>query len=563
MISKLRIKNYVLIDEVEIDFEKGLNVISGETGAGKSIILSAISFALGNKTDKSVIMPNKNFCSVEIVFSDISHNVLQCLNEFGIVIEEGTLILSRKLTADGRNDIRANGELINLSTLKRITENLIEIYGQHACQVLLDERKHVDLVDAFIELELEPIFKNLKELINSKQEVEEQLNRLNLDESYCERQKQMLKFEIVEIEEANLKDNEDVELDEILNKMKHTQKIVDSIESVLYCLKGNENCNVLNLLYDSEKKLNLISNIDESVLTIEKRIESTRIELDDVESSLKDILASYDFSEEDFRIADERHDLINALKRKYGATIKEIKNYSQTAQQELDMLEHSAETIEVLKHKKIELETDISKLCGLITQKRTMAARTLEKQLITELRSLGLNDSKFEIEITNTDITFKGQDKVSFLFCANKGQKLMQLSKVISGGEMSRFMLAFDIVFGLDKFGTLIFDEIDTGISGEVSYLVAQKMYTLSRKSQTVVITHLPVICAMADVNFKVVKQCVNEKTITEVQKLDSKQNIEEIARLAGGVVLSQLSIKNAEELKFLCTNQKIKVMQA
>lgn len=561
MISNLTIKNYILIKDVEIEFEHGLNIISGESGAGKSIIISALSFVLGNRTDKSVVMPSSEFCKVDVIFTMLKQSVLDNLTTLGVECEDGVLVLSRKLFVSGKSEIRANGQLINLGMLKAIAQDLLEIYGQHAYQVLLDESKHIDFVDAMIETDLRPKFDDLKLKIDKKRELETSLKKLCGDSESFEREKQMLTYQVEEIEKANLKNHEDVELLDNINKMKHTQKVFDSIDYSLNILNESDS-NIINGLFDCQHKLNNISNIDSEIASLNNRIESARIELDDICESLHSILGKYNFSEEDFRLADERMDLISSLKRKYGQNIGQVLEYKENAQKRLFELENSEELIEKFNLEIEETDKQIRTICKDISYLRKKTACELEERLIFELETLGIKDAKFVINFENSPVSYKGSDKVVFMFSANKGQNLASLSKVASGGEMSRFMLAFDIIFGLNKFGTLIFDEIDTGISGEVSNMVAKKMYALSKINQIIAITHLPTLCAMADVNFKVSKTTNDNITETMIEKLDKEDNIKEIARLTGVISYSKIAIQNAEELKIVCNSQKLEMVK-
>ena len=557
MISKLCIKNYILIEDLTVELDKGLNIISGETGAGKSIIISAISFLLGAKTDKNVIMPDKDYTRVEIEFLNLDNNTLQVLNDLGIEGQDN-LILSRKLTIDGKNDIRANGQIINLTMLKQITTRLLEIYGQHAYQVLLDDNKHIDFIDAILMDKISEPLSQLKALLQQTNDITKQLSNLNGDDASREREKQMLEYEISEITEANLNMEEEAELNNKLCKMKNTQKVLENLNAVTTILDGSDSASVLTMLYNAQHCTNIISNVDANIEAVNSRINSTRLELEDIKSTCEDIIQTYDFSEEDFNAIDARLDQIKALKRKYGQSVEEILQYCTNAEERLNQLTNSEELIEELKHKLEETNKNINDTCLYITNLRKEVSVSLTNQLLEELATLGLKDAQFNIQIDQSNITNKGADKVSFWFSANPGQKLMPLNKVMSGGEMSRFMLAFDIIFGLNQFGTLIFDEIDTGISGEVSYKVAYKMYELSKHNQIIAITHLPAICAMADANFKVQKTVTNGKTITTLQKLDSINNIDEIARLTGAITKSAIALQNAQELKALCNQKKV-----
>ena len=556
MLSRLCIKNYVLIRDVDISFVDGLNIISGETGAGKSIIISSVGFVLGARSDKNIIMQGTDFARVEAQFDKLNSKTLDMLMSFGIEVED-SLIISRKLNIDGKTEIRVNGQIITLCMLKHITESLLEIYGQHAYQVLLDESKHIDFVDMCAKNELAKPLATLAQLLDKQTEIQKTLDSLLSDDSLREREKEMLEYQINEIENANLQPNEYDLLADKLNKMKNTQKVVDILNSSLALLRDNEETNVISALYNIEHNLLTINNIDKQIDETQQRINSAKIELGDVADTLEHALNQFAFDEQDFNEADQRQDLLNSLKRKYGATVDDILKFCDDATKRLNLLKDSESVVCKLKQDMSALNEQIKSCCDEITLIRQKSAQKLTLQLLNELNTLGLKGTQFEVRFEKVNVTTKGCDKITFYFSANIGQKLMPLAKVISGGEMSRFMLAFDIIFGENKFGTLIFDEIDTGISGEVSHIVAQKMYTLSKNNQIIAITHLPAICAMADANFKVQKHLQNNQTVTVVEKLNTEQNINEIARLTGMISHSQVAIQSAKELKAMCELKK------
>lgn len=560
MLSKLSITNYILIQNLTINFDKGLNIITGETGAGKSIILSAVAFVLGSRADKNLIRDGEQFARVEIQFDCLDDKTKNLLNDFGIDADE-TLVLSRKLYLDGKNDIRANGQIVTVGMLKQITVHLLEIYGQHSYQILLDENKHIDLVDIMLGDALDEPLNNLNTLLKTKQAITADLAKYNIDDASREREKQMLEYQINEIKEAALSLGEDNELYEQLLMMKNTQKVVENLNMTNAIINSNDAVNVLNMLYNAQHGLSTLVDIDKDIGTLYNRIESTRLELEDIAQTSEKIISKYDFSEQDYIKVDKRLDRINDLKRKYGATIEEILDFDQKAEERLNILTNSQQYINEQKQKLQFLESQLENVCEKISELRKKESSILSEKLISELKTLGIKNAQFEIRFESSNISAKGRDKLSFWFSANMGQKIMPLSKVMSGGEMSRFMLAFDIVFGKNKFGTLIFDEIDSGISGEVSHAVGLKLYQLSKESQIIAITHLPAICAMADVNFKVEKNIVNNNTTTIVTRLENLTNITEIARLTGVIGKSQIALQNAQELKNICNQQKTKIM--
>ena len=551
MLLSLLVKNFALIKETYVEFGEKLNVITGETGAGKSILISAICFALGERADKNNIRNGSEFAQVQLVF-DIRNdkNVESILNDLGIDYDD-KLIISRKLSIDNKNDIRVNGNIVNLSMLKSITSNLIDIYGQHEHQALLNPNTHISFLDNFIGQDLIPLKERLGELLSNKSEIEKSISSLGGDELSRNREKELLQYNINEIVEANLVLNEDVELEDKKQKIQHTEKIVNSINIATDLLTesnlGSANTNV----YNSIKSLEKVSNIDKDLENLCERLRSVKIEIDDISQTLSNKINEYEFNEYELNEIDSRLDKIKLLKSKYGASIEEILEYLSNSQERLNLLEDSSFVLQQLNEKLDNINKEIEQVCGDVSSIRQENAKQFSKLILDELKQLGMGNSSFKVNFEKIAPNKTGYDKIEFLFSANLGEPEKPLTKVISGGEMSRFMLAFKIVMGnTQNINTLIFDEIDSGISGFVSYQVGQKLAKLSRNTQIITVTHLATIASFADSHYQIQKTIQDSHTDSILKKLDYDGEIGELARLTGGNISSKIGLAHAQELK-------------
>ena len=534
MLKKLCVQNFALIENQTIDFENALVVLSGETGAGKSIFISAITFMLGNRADKSFIRHGESFARVEGVFEIDKNNSAknECLN-LGIDVED-ELIISRKLCLDGKSEIRVNGVLTTLNNLNKITMSLVDIYGQHQHQQLLDTTTHIDFLDDY--KRDDDSLAGLEKVVCEIGLINKQLAEFGEDEGAWQREKDRLEFELAELDEANLQLCEDEELEAQFKKMQNAQSIVQSLSGAAECL-SNESASVSCALYNASKMLLGSVNFGKDMEDLHSRLESARIEVDDIVESLKDACQSFDFSEMEFEQIEQRLSKLKNIKRKYGGSIESALEYKNNAEQKLEFLNNSAEKIEQLKTQKQALIEIGNQLSEKISAKRKEVANEIAQKLKEELESLGMKNTQLVVDFKRTaTFTSRGFDEVEFLFSANMGEPPKPLAKIISGGEMSRFMLAFKTILGASsKVETLIFDEIDSGIGGEVGLAVACKMANLAKSYQVIVITHLATIGAMADQHFFIQKSFDSERTTTQITLLSKEEQIREIARLAGG----------------------------
>lgn len=569
MLKTLRIKNIALISELELELTDGLNVLSGETGAGKSIILDSLSFLLGERADKSLIRYGESQAEVEGVFEIAEDNLAKTvLDEIGIECD-GTVIIRRKISQDGRGDIRVNGMAVTLSMLKSVTEYLCDIYGQHEHQSLLKTSSHIRLLDKFGGADVQAKKDEFNRLFAEYKEVKAFLDGVG-NEFERERKADLLRYQIDEIALAELQPDEDVMLEELRSKMKHTEKIVGEISDAVECLVGARDGGAEVLVNSALKSIGSALRYDQSLADVYARIESLQIEITDIAYQLKDGLGDYDFSPERANEIESRHEQIKLLKRKYGDSVEKILAYLENARVELDELIGMQEQID---RKTTEFESIRAKLydaCVELSEVRRTYAKDFEKIVKSELCDLGMTGTTFEIEfapIPEMDkfenvVTQNGVDSLCFMISPNKGEPLKPLSKIVSGGEMSRFMLACKkIIATLDGIETLVFDEVDSGISGRIAQVVSEKLFNIAHVSgQIIAVTHLPQLAAMSDTHFLIEKFEEGEKTVTRLKHLTASEKELEVARLAGAEG-NLHSVQHAREIIDFATSYKASVV--
>lgn len=561
MLKTLDIENVALIDKLSLDLNFGLNVLSGETGAGKSIIIDSLNFVLGGKTDKALISQGKQFMKVSALFEgDFSDAVKKEMISQGFD-ECEQIIITRKLDTNGKGDVRINGTPVTQAMLKSITSLLVDIHGQHEHQRLLKDKFHLEIVDGFVRDK--SIFDKYSSLLLELRQVNDKIAKLNGSTENQERLLDLLDYQINEIESANLKSGED---EELLNKklvMQNSEKIFEALST---CFENLENCT------DGAKKatsaLNSITKFDITLPSLAERLESIKFEIMDIANSVKDKKQDCSFDQYEFDRIDERLDKIKLLKRKYGSTVDEVLCFLEKAKKDYDEIVSSKDILKKLLAKKEVLLSEILLESQKISFERRKVAKEFETRVVMELNDLGMKNAKFvvmfeenpTIETLEKRLKQNGTDEVRFMFSANMGQNLKPLAEIISGGEASRFMLALkNILAENDQIDLMVFDEIDTGISGEMGFMVACKLANIARKHQVVSVSHLPQICAMADSNIKVEKFDKDGKTYVKAYSLNSQESLQEIARLSGGAKQSEISTKHAMELKSRCDNYKKK----
>jgi len=555
MILELNIKNFAIINDLKISFTKGFNVLTGETGAGKSIIIDAVGLILGDRSNKDFIKIGQDKSIIEALFYlENSSYIKELLDNYGIQYElDDTLLITREIHKNGRSFSRVNGHTITLNMLRKITSSLVDIYGQHEHQSLLNSENHIKLIDLLGDNDLilhkEEIRKNYLKL----NELKNKLSKIVTDEKERERKIDLLKFQLDEINSGSLKSDEENELINEYTKLSNLEEIANNLNSAHTILDSDDynNLSVIDELNKVSNILNNISKFDNNIKEYEKNINETIYQIQDLSRDIRNYYENIDYDIEKLSILEERMELINKLKRKYGNTIDEILEYRDSIQEELNIIINNEKQINILKSDIKKLNIKILNESKTLSKKRVKVIKTFEDKMIDELHNLNMKNIRFKVnhEILNTP-NINGIDKIEFLISTNLGEPLRKLSKIVSGGEMSRIMLAFkSIIVGVDNISTMIFDEIDTGISGRTAQIVGEKIVNISRNHQVLCITHLPQIAAMSDSHYLINKIENSGNVRTVVNRLDYNSKIEELSRLLGGVNLTDTTRLHAEEM--------------
>lgn len=550
MLNFLSIKNVALIRATEIVFSKGLNVLSGETGAGKSVVLEALNFALGQKANKSMICHGETECMVTCSF-DVSKNVAAkaALKECGFD-DEDEIIVKRTLNDSGKSTIRLNGEPVTSSCLRKITSLIVDVHGQSDHFLLLKESNQLSLIDTLAQSELELPKTKIRNILRQIEDIDTKLSVLGGNEADRERKIDYLQFAINEIESAELSDGEEEKLLERKKKLLNLEKITTALQESYDFLSGEGG--VTDVLSDVSRKIASISQYGNDYEKISERLEFCLDEISDISALIgEDSEDSYD--PEELEEIERRLEIIRSLKKKYGQTYADIISTLNSFRTELDLILKGAEQIEQLNAYRQRNVAELETLYSELTSVRKFVANKLERDLSVKLKELAMKSAVFKVEFTRLDgevLSVKGRDQVRFLFNANRGEALNPLDMVISGGELSRLMLAIKSITG-GNFGaeTFIFDEIDVGISGEAAQVVAENFAKIAKDRQIIAISHLPQIVAMADVGFLIYKREEGERTVTHVKKLDKEGKINEVVRLVGGNLSGNTGFVHAEEL--------------
>ena len=542
MLEKLIIENVALIERAEIDFTSGLNVLSGETGAGKSVILDALNFVLGAKADKTLIKNGEEFCRVSAVFSGNQNNkIREIFDELDFELED-EIILTRKFSIDGKSSIKINGNTVTASMLKKLTCNLVDLHGQSEHYELLSNTNQLKLIDLLGENKIKSLKENLKNVFNDYKGVLNQIDELGGDQSQREIRLDLLNFQINEIENANLVEGEEAKLQEIRLKLINQEKILNALSSV----KGafTEDNAVSDILNSASRMLSGIANFSSKYQELYQRLVDVIGEVDDLADCVDDYIEETDEIEYNPQEIEDRLDVIKNLKKKYGADYNEICNFLNNAIEEKERLENRDVLFNKLSSQKSSIEKDIYKYYLELNKIRKEVAGEFSDKVLVELRELGMPNATFNIDFSTIPSieeckfsSSNGIDNVEFMFSANLGQPVKSLSYVISGGEISRFMLSIKAQSAkYNDISTFVFDEIDAGISGLIAIEVAKKFAKISKNVQIIAISHLPQISAMADNNLLIQKYETADKTTTSVKQLSSEQKIKEIMRLVGGI---------------------------
>lgn len=548
MLQSLSIKNFALIKSESIEFGDGLNIFLGETGAGKSLVFDAIFFALGLKSDKSLIRNGEPFAKVDILFSGLSESVKNEISNEGFEIDD-ELLLSRTLNEDGRNSIKINGDIATIASLKNISKLLVDTLVQHESLDLLKTKNHLIMLDSFVGDKALKLKDEIGKFLSEISAIDKKIDSLGGDEEERERRKDILSFQIDEIERANITIGEDIEIDEKLSFLNSAEKIKETLAVVLKSL--SEDNGAVNSIANSARLLNSISSF-EKISSLQERLNSSRYELEDVYAELESIFESSNFDEIEYNRLDQRRDLLKMLKKKYGPTLEDILSFYDKTKLQYDEISSSEILIEKLTKEKNVLLEKLNTTAEELSTIRKQNANVIKEKIVNELKDLGMKGTKFEIVFAKKNsVNSDGFDDVTFEFSANVGQAVKNISKTASGGEISRIMLAIKNVFSSAEINkTLLFDEVDSGISGETGNMVAQKLQNIAQNEQIICITHLPQVASAGDYFIKVQKTISDNETITNATILDEKEIPNEIARLISGEKITETAIKNATELR-------------
>lgn len=554
MLSKLTIKNVALIENAEITFGEGLNVLSGETGAGKSVILDSVNFVLGAKADRSMIRYGETECMVKAEFfvSETSKSI-QTLKEMDID-SEGEIIISRRFSENGKNAIKINGNTVTASMLRKVTDSLVDVHGQSEHFFLLKESNQLKVLDNVVGEKLFSQKEKLRSLLQQKHNIEERIALLGGDEKERGRRLDVLAFQIEEIETVGLQEGEEEELLAKRNKINNLEKIISAVREASQALSNEQG--VLDGLRVASRAVSTVSKLDNAYAEVYEKLETLAIDADDVAETLSDLGNELYFDENEAEETETRLDMIRSLKRKYGANKKEIDAYLTGIREEYELLSDCEGQYAALTEEKKKTLKEIYAVCRVITELRKTCGKAFCTRVTDELKTLNIAHAQFAIEFkeyTETDApkaTQNGLDDITFLFSANAGEPMKPLGKIISGGEMSRFMLAIKTQLSdVNEISTYIFDEIDAGISGKTAKVVGEKLARIAKNTQIIAVSHLAQIAIMSDNEYLIEKREENGKTVTQVHELNDNTKLLEIVRLLGGNDGDEYALKHAEEL--------------
>ena len=562
MLQSLHVKNLALIEEAEVNFTEGLNILSGETGAGKSIIIGSMNLALGEKVQKEMLRENAADgepapALVELIFRVTDERTRAQLAELDVYPEDDEVILSRKIV-NGRGAAKVNAETVPASKVKEIAAILIDIHGQHEHQSLLSKKKHLEILDDFAAERLEKPKAMMQEQYHTYRRLLEELKEADVDEEERLREISFLEYEVKEIKDANLRQGEDEELEADFRKFSNGRKIVEAVNGVYGTTGAGMDC-ASDLLGRALRELSTVTSYDNKLGDLEQELLEIDNLLNDFNREISDYVASMEFDDETFYQVEKRLDEVNHLKSKYGSTIPEVLEALAGKQERLDKLKDYDSYLAELREKVTRAEKQLEQTAGVVSEIRKEYAGRLTAAVTEALRDLNFLDVRFMMEFARTpDYTVNGFDDAEFLISTNPGEPVKPLGKVASGGELSRIMLAIKTVLAdEDAVETLIFDEIDSGISGRTAQMVSEKMNVLGRKHQIICITHLPQIAAMADSHYLIEKSVQNQTTVSTIRRLGNEESIDELARMLGGVEITDTVRSSAREMKELAEQKK------
>ena len=546
MLSLLHIENIAVIECADISFDRGFNVLTGETGAGKSIVIDAISAILGERAYRDMIRTGTERASVRAVFTEVPE--FPWFAENGVEYDPETVI-SREIHLDGKNICRVNGTLVNVSCLHKLGIQLINIHGQHDSAALFDEENHLAFLDAFADNgELRASYGERYEAVAK---LRREISSLTMDEGEKLRRMENLKYQIAEIEKAELEPGEDDRLEERRKVLQNAEKLSNGMETAVECLYGGEDSDgASGLLAQAEYALARLSRFSDSFAALHDRVSDLMYQVQDAAEEVRDARDSLSYSAEELEQIESRLDVIHKLRRKYGTTCEDILEYLDKAKKELDEIEFADDKLERLKKNLKKAEKEAWDAAMALRENRKQAADTMSKRILSELAQLDMPRVQFACRFTETELTANGADAVAFYMSANAGEALKPLSRVASGGELARIMLAMkNVLAEKDQVATLIFDEVDTGVSGRAAQKVAEKLRSVAVHKQVLCVTHLPQLAALANTHLLIAKSERDGRTYTSVTPLDLEGRKRELARIIGGANITETTLKSAEEM--------------
>ena len=546
MLSLLHIENIAVIERSDISFDAGFNVLTGETGAGKSIVIDAISAILGERAYRDMIRTGANKASVRAVFTDVPE--YPWFAENGVEYDPETII-QREIYLDGKNVCRVNGSLVTVSILRKLGIQLINIHGQHDSASLFDEANHLKFLDDFAENN--DLRAEYSEKYEKVSDLRNEIDRMTMDEGEKLRRMETLRYQIEEIEKAQLEAGEDETLEARRKVLQNAEKIADSMNDAVENLYGSDDSDgAATMLSIAERALARVAKFDDAISELHERVADLMYQVQDLAEGVRDARDDLAYSADELERIESRLDVIHRLRRKYGVTCADILEYLEKAKQELDEIEFADDHLERLKGKLLKAEKAAWDAAYRLRDNRVAASEQLSAKILTELAQLDMPKVQFSCEFTELELTANGADAVAFYMSANAGEALKPMSKVASGGELARIMLAMkNVLAEQDQVSTLIFDEVDTGVSGRAAQKVAEKLRSVARNKQVLCVTHLPQIAAMGDTHMLIAKSERDGRTYTTVTPLDHNGRMQEVARIIGGAQITETTLKSAEEM--------------
>lgn len=558
MLLNLHVKNLALIDEIEVEFGDHLNILTGETGAGKSILLGSMNAALGNKISKDMIRPGENYALVELLFHIDHPEVLKKLEEMDIAVEDGEVLISRKIL-NRRNICKVNGTTVTVPKLKEISSMFIDIHSQHEHQSLLNKNKHLKIVDEFSKKESQGIKENIKEIYEKYADIKRVLEEEYSDQEKRKRELDFILYEINEIQSAVLQPGEDEELEKQYRKMINSKKIMENLHAAYHITGYDDAMSAGSQIGNALREMMSAAQYDESLASLTEQLETVDGIMNDFNRDLSAYMTEMEFDEQEFYEVEQRLNTINGLKSKFGATIDDVQSYLDTLEEKRDQICHFEENKEALMRELEETEQILRAECQKLSKIRKENARRLCQKMTEALKDLNFLDVTFTMEFQDLPhYTKNGMDEAVFMISTNPGLPVRPLNEVASGGELSRIMLAIKSVLAdVDQVDTLIFDEIDSGISGRTAQKVSEKMVVIAKSHQVIAITHLPQIAAMADNHYLIEKRVEGVHTKTIMTALEGEASVTELARILGGVEVTDAVLESAKEMKELAERTK------